>query len=67
MNNITLTTILVVTVPFLLYSAEPSAFGAGNLDNPNPYGLTDSEKVLLENKNNLIQNKNQLRKVEVNS
>ncbi|MEA3228252.1 MAG: tetratricopeptide repeat protein, partial [Campylobacterota bacterium] len=43
------------------------AFGAGNLDNPNPYGLTDSEKVLLENKNNLIQNKNQLRKVEVNS
>ena len=33
-----------------LSAAEPSAFGAGNLDNPNPYGLTDSEKHILKNK-----------------
>jgi len=30
--------------------AEPSAFGAGNLDSPTPYGLTDSEKHILKNK-----------------
>jgi len=29
---------------------EPSAFGAGNLDNPNPYGLSDDEKHILQNK-----------------
>lgn len=33
-----------------LSAAEPSAFGAGNLDNPNPYGLTESEKHILKNK-----------------
>ena len=33
-----------------LGAAEPSAFGAGNLDSPNPYGLTDSEKHILQNK-----------------
>jgi len=36
-----------------LYSAEPSAFGAGDLDNPQPYGLSSSEKVVLENKNEI--------------
>ena len=34
----------------LLSAAEPSAFGAGNLDSPNPYGLTESEKHILKNK-----------------
>ncbi len=67
MSIYTLTTILVVTVPLFLYSAEPSAFGAGNLNNPNPYGLTNSEKVLLENKQKLIKNQTNLRKVEVKS
>jgi TolA-binding protein len=33
--------------PVLLLSAEPSAFGAGDLSASNPYGLTNSEKVLL--------------------
>ncbi len=32
------------------YCAEPSAFGAGDLNAPNPYGLTSSEKVILKNK-----------------
>jgi TolA-binding protein len=36
-----------------LIAAEPSAFGAGNLENPAPYGLTSSEKVVLETKNKL--------------
>ena len=29
---------------------EPSAFGAGDLDNPNPYGLSEEEKHILANK-----------------
>ena len=67
MSIYTLTTILVVTVPLFLYSAEPSAFGAGNLNNPNPYGLTNSEKVLFENKQKLLKNQTNLHKVEVKS
>ena len=60
MNKLTLTASLAVIVPILLQSAEPSAFGAGNLNNPEPYGLTSNEKVILQNKKNL-------RKVEVKS
>ena len=67
MNTLTLATVLVATVPLFLYSAEPSAFGAGNINNPNPYGLTKSEQVILENKNSLIKNKKNLRKVEIKS
>ncbi len=60
MRNFIVTVVATVTTPFLLYSAEPSAFGAGNLNNPEPYGLTNSEKVILKNKNSL-------RKVEIKS
>lgn len=31
-------------------ASEPSVFGAGNLNSPNPYGLTSEEKLILENK-----------------
>ncbi len=41
---------LILLSAILSYSAEPSAFGAGDLDAPNPYGLTSSEKVILKNK-----------------
>jgi len=34
-------------------SAEPSAFGAGDLTSSSPYGLTQSEKVLLETEKKL--------------
>jgi TolA-binding protein len=44
---------LISAFPLLLLSAEPSAFGAGNLNNPKPYGLTSNEKVILETKDNL--------------
>jgi len=40
-------------LPVLSLAAEPSAFGAGDLSSSNPYGLTSSEKVLLETKKNL--------------
>ncbi len=32
------------------FAAEPSAFDAGNINLPNPYGLTNNEKVILKNK-----------------
>ncbi|MBN2894694.1 MAG: tetratricopeptide repeat protein [Campylobacterales bacterium] len=37
-------------MPSLLFAAEPSAFGAGKLDSPNPYGLTETEKQILSTK-----------------
>lgn len=51
-----------------LLCAEPSAFGAGDLNNPQPYGLTSSEQAVLENKNQIreiiVNNQNQNYKVE---
>ena len=41
----------LISATFLL--AEPSAFEAGNLDSPNPYGLTKDEKYILANKKNI--------------
>lgn len=37
----------------LLHASEPSAFGAGDLSNDNPYGLSSSEEIILQNKKNL--------------
>ncbi len=34
-------------------ASEPSAFGAGNLDAPEPYGLTATEKSIYENRKTL--------------
>ncbi len=46
-------TLFILLTPFLLSAAEPSAFGAGNLDSPNPYGLTETEKQILSNRKTL--------------
>lgn len=45
--------LLVSAFLYLPLCAEPSAFGAGNLNSPKPYGLTSSEKVILETKKTL--------------
>ena len=59
---------LTAAVPIILLSAEPSAFGAGDLNNPEPYGLTSSEKVILQNKNKLhtvvVKSNNQANEVD---
>jgi TolA-binding protein len=51
-----------------ILAAEPSAYGAGNLDDSTPYGLTSSEKVVLQNKQKLknvvVSTNNQANKVE---
>ena len=59
---------LAIFLPFSLLGAEPSAFGAGNLNSPNPYGLTSSEKTLLQNKKSLrkvvVKTNNQANEVD---
>ncbi len=41
---------LLSLVAVFIYAVEPSAFEAGDLNLPDPYGLTNSEKVILKNK-----------------
>jgi len=59
---------IAILLPYSLFSAEPSAFGAGNLNNPEPYGLTSSEQILLQNKKNLrkvvVKSNNQANEVD---
>ncbi len=68
MNYIFLVALFATIVPFSLIGAEPSAFGAGNLDSSQPYGLTSSEKVILQNKKNLkkvvVKSNNQANEVD---
>ena len=40
-------------------ASEPSAFGAGNLDSAEPYGLTATEKKIVENRDTLKTTKRQ--------
>ncbi len=42
--------IVLTLLALSLNGAETSAFGAGNLDSDNPYGLSESEKIIFENK-----------------
>jgi len=42
--------ILFIFFTISLNAAETSAFGAGSLDSDNPYGLSESEKIIFENK-----------------
>ena len=48
-----ISTLIIATAPIYLFAAEPSAFGAGDLSSPEPYGLTSNEKVILETKDKL--------------
>lgn len=45
--------LLALLATTALFSAEPSAFGAGDLSNSSPYGLTAAEKTIHETKQNL--------------
>jgi TolA-binding protein len=42
--------LILILLTLVLNADEPSAFGAGDLNSPSPYGLTEEEKLLLENK-----------------
>ena len=45
--------LIAASLPISLFSSEPSAFGAGDLDSASPYGLTTSEKAIFGNKQKL--------------
>jgi TolA-binding protein len=68
MKKILLATSFVAINSFHAIAAEPSAFGAGNLDSPSPYGLTSTEKAVLQTKNELkkvvVTSNNQANKVD---
>ncbi len=49
MRRVLLLGLLAALLPLSLW-AEKSAFGAGDLNSPNPYGLTKAEKHILDNK-----------------
>lgn len=51
MNKILLASLLITST--LIKAEEISAFGAGDLDSKNPYGLTSAEKNILNNKKTL--------------
>jgi len=53
MKAINIVASLATIYSTFLLASEPSAFNAGNLDTPNPYGLTSAEKIVLENKKRL--------------
>ncbi len=61
-------TSVFLLLPIFLSSAEPSAFGAGKIDDTTPYGLTETEKQILSTKKalNTIEEKTfkQLSRVE---
>ncbi len=48
----------------LLSASEPSAFSAGDLESKTPYGLTKTEKYILENKENLSDLKSKVIQME---
>ncbi|WP_345993798.1 tetratricopeptide repeat protein [Sulfurimonas sp. HSL-1716] len=45
--------LIAAFLPISLFSSEPSAFGAGDLNSASPYGLTTSEKAIFGNKQKL--------------
>ncbi len=53
MNIRTKVLISVVAIASTLYAYEPSVYGAGDINSESPYGLTETEKAVLENKKNI--------------
>jgi len=62
MNKLIVASLTILILVSTL-NAEPSAFGAGNINNPSPYGLTQEEEQLLENKKHLQNVTNNLTNV----
>ena len=58
--NIKLFSLILCLSHTLLSANEVSVFGAGNLESLSPYGLTDSEKLIIKNKNNLTKFDNKI-------
>jgi len=57
---------LIVLIPIVLFSAEPSVYGAGNLNSENPYGLSASEKKIVQNSKNVKSLEKQIKMMQLN-
>ena len=59
--------VTLALVSSFVLASEPSVFGAGNLNIPDPYGLTSEEKLILENKKEIqsVVQKNNLQSAKV--
>ncbi|MEA3289595.1 MAG: hypothetical protein U9Q04_05370 [Campylobacterota bacterium] len=55
--------IYLIVASQLLSANEISVFGAGDIDSPNPYGLSKTEKVIVKNKQELTTTKKKINKV----
>jgi TolA-binding protein len=55
--------LLILLASTSLYPYETSAFGAGNLNSSSPYGLTDTEQYIYENKKVISTNEKLLNEV----
>jgi TolA-binding protein len=49
-----------IAVASMLQATEPSVYGAGNIDSSSPYGLTKTEKGVLENRRTVQNLKNRV-------
>lgn len=56
---------LGATFSIFLFAEEPSAFNAGNLDIPKPYGLTNTEKAIVQNRDAIKELQKELFKLKV--
>jgi len=59
--------VVISLLSSLLVASEPSVFGAGNLNSPDPYGLSPEEKLILENKKEIqsVVEKNNIQTAKV--
>jgi len=57
---------LIVLIPIVVLSAEPSVYGAGNLDSENPYGLSASEKKIVQNSKSVKSLEKQIKMMQLN-
>jgi TolA-binding protein len=48
----------------ILLANEPSVYGAGDIDSPNPYGLTKTEKNILKNRREIQNLKNKVQEYQ---
>ncbi|BCD62521.1 hypothetical protein NitYY0826_C1399 [Nitratiruptor sp. YY08-26] len=56
--------VVLSSLGLALMAQEPSAFEAGNIDNPSPYGLTKTEKAIWQNRNDIKSIKSRLYNIE---
>jgi TolA-binding protein len=55
--------VLITSIALLaqiLFANEPSVYGAGNIDSAQPYGLTETERAVLENRRTVQSLKNRV-------